>query len=166
MECLEKTKKLIADLDAWAEEHLDIAKVATDPPAPFEIDPLPASGDSKNRENSDSFLPPKLKYLATRMTLNKLAYKICTESHSPSNVSESQSLQYLEEAIEAANIIVQACLEIEQATSPSFDVCRTIGPLLSVFCAGPTAEMRNNARGLLERCGSRNTGLHSITSSV
>jgi hypothetical protein len=164
--CLEMTKKMIVDLDAWAEEYPDMAKVATNAPSPSETDTSLASGDSKNREGSDTFVPLKSNYLATRVTLNMLVHKIYTESQSSPDASKSLSLQYLEDAVDASNAIVKAGLEVEQASAPSFDVGRTIAPLLTVVCAGPTTELRNTAWEIMERWGSRISGLPSIMTTI
>jgi hypothetical protein len=161
--CQELTAELIMDLNEWAATYPELTSISSTPPDTPDstIGSKPAKAKSKGMAGTFVALIGS-NYIADRLTLNMLMYKTQTESN-PSHIQDADTTSYyFEEAIRCATAILKGAAEIEKAQTPGLDLLRSIAPLMTVTCCGPTLELKNNAKEMIMRWGGKIGGLASI----
>ncbi|KNG50828.1 hypothetical protein TW65_01806 [Stemphylium lycopersici] len=169
--CKELTCRVIGDLNQWAEEYPHLTRPSSSPatnPAP-EHSSMPASPSRPDKQSprktglQGAFVALiASNYIADRLVLNMLMYKMHTESSAPIASYENTTAHYFSEAQDCSQAILKAAHEIEQAQTPGFDLLRSIAPVVTVgFCA-PTMQLRKEAMEMMYRWGSKVGGLASI----
>ncbi|EMD64345.1 hypothetical protein COCSADRAFT_89744 [Bipolaris sorokiniana ND90Pr] len=160
----ELTCKLLKDLDSWAEKYPHLTKPFTS----LGNAQTPESSSQSTRQKSPKTgktdpvrVLIRSNYMADRVLLNMLMYKMHTESSTPLEPSEYNIGQYCSEAQNYAQVILQTAAEIERAKAPGFDLLRSIGPVLIVGYCGPTPELKMEGKMMLGRWASQIQGLKS-----
>ncbi|KAJ5041987.1 hypothetical protein J3E72DRAFT_413923 [Bipolaris maydis] len=160
----ELTCKLLKDLDSWAENYPHLAKRFTSPGNTQ----TPESSSQSTRQKSPKtgkINPAKelisSNYMADRVLLNMLMYKMHTESRTPLAPSEYSIGHYYSEAQNYSQAILQTAAEIERAKTPGFDLLRCVSPVVIVIYCAPMAELRMQGKMMLGRWASQIQGLAS-----
>jgi hypothetical protein len=161
--------KLIGDLDDWAiaYPHLtSVSKSSWDAPAETGTSKSPRRQPS-NSDSPDTFVALiASNYIADRLVMNMLMYKMHTESTAPMEPYENTTAHYYGEATKAAVDILEAATEIEKAQSPGFDLLRSIAPVMAVAFAAPTLELRKDAVDMMQRWAGKIGGLGSVITAI
>jgi hypothetical protein len=161
--CQELATELIRNLNEWATTYPDLTSISRTPhDAPDCVIDRKSSEASKKGMAGTFVALIGSNYIADRLTLNMLMYKTQTESHSARILDASTTDHYFEEATRCAMAILKGAAEIEQAQTPGLDLLRSIAPLMTVTCCGPTVELKNNAKEMIMRWGGKVGGLASI----
>jgi hypothetical protein len=156
--------KLIQDLDHWAKENPHLTKpfVARDTTPNSKSSPRSTKKKSPKLEASSATAAIiSANYMADRVLLNMLLHKMHTESDISSMTHESSITHYFSEAQKYSQNILEFAAEVERAQKPGFDLLRSVVPVVIVSCAGPTIELRNEAKGMIYRWASKVSGLTS-----
>jgi hypothetical protein len=157
--------KLIRDLDVWAKTypHLtSVSKSSRGTPVDRGTSKLPRRGSSSS-SSPDTFVALiASNYMADRLALSMLMYKMQTGSTAPIEVYENTTAHYYDVARRATLDIMEAAAEIERAQTPGFDLLRSIAPVMAVAFAAPTPELRNGAVDMMQRWAGKIGGLGSI----
>ncbi|CAN9115445.1 unnamed protein product [Alternaria alternata] len=143
--------RLLRDLDEWAIAYPHLASISGSPrgtPTPMEK-ALIASN-----------------YIADRLVVNMLMYKMHTEATAPLEPYENTTAHYYDEATKAATSILEAAMEIERAQTPGFDMLRSIAPVMAVAFSAPTLELRKDAVEMMTRWAGKIGGLGSVISAI
>ncbi|XP_014557990.1 hypothetical protein COCVIDRAFT_95856 [Bipolaris victoriae FI3] len=160
----ELISKLLKDLDGWAKKYPHLTKQFTNP----ENTQTPESSSQSPKQKY-----PKIgktdpvralissNYMADRVLLNMLMYKIHTESSTPLTPSEHSIGHYYSEAYNYSRAILQTAAEVERAKTPGFDLLRSVAPVLIVVYCGPTPEIKMEGKMMLGRWASQIQGLAS-----
>jgi hypothetical protein len=155
--CQEITVKLIRDLNEWAATYPDLTSISRT------HNDTPNSSLGRRAAKNNTFVALiASNYIADRLTLNMLMYKTRTESTSSRILDVDTTAHYFEEATRCAMVIMKAAAEIEQAQTPGLDLLRSIAPLMTVTCCGPTVELKNSAKEMIMRWARNIGGLASI----
>jgi hypothetical protein len=159
--CQELTVQLIRNLNEWAKMYPDLTPVSR-----AHHDTLDASPSRKAARNNTFVALIASNYIADRLTLNMIMYKTQIESDTLRIPEANTIAHYFKEAIQCARAIMKAAAEIEQAQTPGFDLLRSIAPLVTVTCCGPTAELKNSAKEMIGRWCGKIGGLASIVQRI
>ncbi|KAI4950208.1 hypothetical protein J4E91_004864 [Alternaria rosae] len=147
--CKELACKLIRQLDDWAATYPHLTSVSRNPRGTPGEGALIASN-----------------YMADRLVLSMLMYKMHTEATAPMEPYENTTKHYYDVATKATVDIIEAAAEIEQAQTPGFDLLRSIAPVMAVAFAAPTPELRKDAVDTMQRWARRIGGLGSIIGAI
>ncbi|KAI4616141.1 uncharacterized protein J4E87_008876 [Alternaria ethzedia] len=147
--CKELACKLIRQLDDWAAAYPHLTNLSRSPRGTPVERALIASN-----------------YMADRLVLSMLMYKMHTESTAPIEPYEHSTQHYFDVAMKATTDIIEAAAEIEQAQTPGFDLLRSIAPVMAVAFAAPTMELRKDAVDTMTRWARRIGGLGSIIGAI
>ena len=144
--CHDLTRKLIVELDAWATTYPTLTKGSRRTCRGL-ADPFTATMASN--------------YVATRLVLNMLMYKMSTQSNSPPASLGSTDLKYVTEATECAQAVLDAAADIDKAPTSGVDLLRNIASIICVASAAPTSQLGNDAGKVLQRWASKIAG-HTV----
>lgn len=167
----ELTCRVMGDLNQWAKGYPHLTRPSSSPaatPTPESSSKPGSSSKSAEQRPRKTGIPGNFvaliasNYIADRLVLNMLMYKMHTESSAPMAPYEDTTAHYFSEARDCSQAILKAAHEIEQAQTPGFDLLRSIAPVVTVgFCA-PTMELRTEAMTMMYRWGNKVGGLASI----
>ncbi|EUC48563.1 hypothetical protein COCMIDRAFT_87063 [Bipolaris oryzae ATCC 44560] len=160
----ELTWKLLKDLDSWAEKYPHLTKRYTIPgntQTPELSSQSPKQKSPKTGKTHPARALISSKYMADRVLLNMLMYKMHTESSTPLAPSEYDIGNSYSEVQSYSQAILQTAAEIERAKTPGFDLLRTIGPVVIVVYCAPILELKMQGQMMLGRWAGQIQGLAS-----
>ncbi|RYN90512.1 hypothetical protein AA0120_g5814 [Alternaria tenuissima] len=163
--------RLLRDLDEWAIAYPHLASISGSPrgtPAPMEkgTSKTTSPGSSTSKSSNAFVALIASNYIADRLVVNMLMYKMHTEATAPLEPYEDTTAHYYDEATKAATSILEAAMEIERAQTPGFDMLRSIAPVMAVAFSAPTLELRKDAVEMMTRWAGKIGGLGSVISAI